>query len=66
MRYACLLLLLLSGCTIVPVTSDLGPCAAITNARACQEKPYVVRHDSGWDTASSQGDSSQKAGTTPR
>ena len=65
MRYACLLLLLLSGCTVVPVTRDLGPCAAITNARACQEDPYVVKRDSGWDTASSGTGSSQKA-DTPR
>ena len=62
MRYACLLLLLLSGCTIVPI-ADVGPCVAISNSRGCQEKPYVVKHDSGWDTASSQTDSSQKAGT---
>jgi hypothetical protein len=42
MRYALLPLLLLSGCTYVPLT-NLGTCTAIANARACQENPYVVR-----------------------
>jgi hypothetical protein len=60
MRYA-FLLLLLSGCTIVPI-ADAGPCSAVTNARGCQYDPYVVRQDA--ETASaSQSDSSQKAGT---
>jgi len=47
MRYALLLLSLLSllsGCTLVPI-ADVGPCAAVTNARGCQEKPYVVKSD---------------------
>lgn len=59
MRYALLPLLLLSGCTLVPI-ADAGPCAAVTNARGCQEKPYyIVRHESG---STAQSDSSQKAG----
>jgi len=55
MRYALLLLplLLLSGCTIVPI-SYAGPCSATTNWRGCQENPYVVRWHSE-DTASSGG-----------
>jgi hypothetical protein len=61
MRYAAFLLLLLSGCTLVPI-ADAGPCAAITNARGCQTDPYFIKRDA--ETASaSQGDSSQKAGT---
>jgi len=55
MRYAFLLpLLLLSGCTIVPI-ADAGPCSAVTNWRGCQYNPYVVRRDSESTTPS--GDS---------
>ena len=44
MRRALLLLplLLLSGCTIVPI-SYAGPCSGVTNSRGCQEDPYLVR-----------------------
>jgi hypothetical protein len=47
MRYALLLSLLswLSGCTLVPI-ADAGPCAAVTNARGCQEKPYIIKSES--------------------
>ena len=41
MRYALLPLLLLPGCTYVPLT-NLGPCTATAHARACQENPYIV------------------------
>ena len=46
MRYTLLLSLLslLSACTLVPV-ADPGPCSGISNARGCQEKPYVVKSD---------------------
>ena len=46
MRYVLLvsLLSLLGGCTLVPI-ADPGPCAAITNARGCQQNPYVVKSD---------------------
>jgi hypothetical protein len=47
MRYALLLLSLLSllsGCTLVPI-ADPGPCVAVSNARGCQEKPYVIKSD---------------------
>jgi len=46
MRYVLLvsLLSLLGGCTLVPI-ADAGPCAAISNARGCQDKPYVVKPD---------------------
>ena len=46
MRYVLLvsLLSLLGGCTLVPI-ADPGPCAAVTNARGCQENPYVVKSD---------------------
>ena len=62
MRYALLLpLLLLSGCTLVPI-ADAGPCAAVTNSRGCQEKPYVIkRGDGGWSTT--QSGASEKAAT---
>jgi hypothetical protein len=62
MRYALLLSLLslVSGCTIVPV-ADAGPCVAVSNARGCQDKPYVIVRSGSETTA--QGDSSQKAGT---
>lgn len=61
MRYALLLLLLslMSGCTLVPI-ADAGPCAAVTNARGCQDKPYVIK-SGGESTA--QSDSGQKAST---
>ncbi len=55
MRYA-LLLLLLSGCTIVPI-ADAGPCSATTNARGCQENPYLVKRGT---ESTAQGDASQK------
>jgi hypothetical protein len=47
MRYALLLSLLsvLAGCTLVPI-ADPGPCAGVTNARGCQEKPYVIKSES--------------------
>ena len=44
MRYALLPLLLLAGCTYVPLT-NLGQCSATTNARACQEDPYVIKRE---------------------
>jgi hypothetical protein len=46
MRYVLLLSLLslLAGCTLVPI-ADAGPCAAVTNARGCQEKPYVIKSE---------------------
>jgi len=55
MRYALplLLLLLSSGCTIVPI-SYAGPCSAVTNWRGCQEDPYIVKWHSD-DTASTGG-----------
>jgi hypothetical protein len=64
MRYVFLLLLLsLSGCTLVPV-ADAGPCSAIAHARGCQWNPYVIREEPYPPTASAnQADSSQKAGT---
>jgi hypothetical protein len=58
MRYALLPLLLLAGCTYVPLT-NLGQCSAITNARACQEDPYVVRWDS--DNPAPSGESQKTA-----
>lgn len=44
MRYVSLplLLLSLSGCVLVPV-ADAGPCSATTNARGCQQNPYVIK-----------------------
>ena len=62
MRYALLSLLLslLAGCTLVPI-ADAGPCAAVTNARGCQDKPYVIKSGS---ESTAQSDSGQKAGTT--
>ncbi len=60
MRYALLPLLLLSGCTTLVPIADLGPCAAVTNARGCQANPYyIVWHESA---STAQSDSSQKAG----
>jgi hypothetical protein len=60
MRYAPLLLLvLLPGCTLVPL-ADAGPCVAVSNARGCQDKPYIVRSEA---ESTAQSDSSQKAGT---
>jgi hypothetical protein len=60
MRYALLLLLvLLPGCTIVPI-ADAGPCAAVSNWRGCQEKPYIVKSET---ESTAQSDGSQKAGT---
>lgn len=55
MRRALLLLplLLLPGCTIVPI-SYAGPCSGVTNWRGCQENPYFVRWHSD-DTAPSSG-----------
>jgi hypothetical protein len=58
MRRALLLLLLLlslslSGCTIVPITYA-GPCSGVTNARGCQEDPYVVRWGSEDSTPSGE------------
>jgi hypothetical protein len=59
MRYALLSLLLLSGCTLVPI-ADTGPCSGTTNTRGCQEQPYVVK----WDQqATAETGSSQKAGS---
>jgi hypothetical protein len=60
MRYAAFLLLLLSGCTLVPI-ADAGPCVAVSNARGCQYNPYVIREPAE-TAAATQGDSSQKAG----
>jgi hypothetical protein len=58
MRYTLLPLLLLSGCTIVPI-ADVGPCSGTTNMRGCQEQPYVVK----WEQqATAETGSSQKAG----
>jgi hypothetical protein len=62
MRFALFTLFLLSGCTYIPL-ADLGPCSATTNARACQEDPYVLKWDSA-DTAPSG--ESQKAGAAGR
>ena len=59
MRYALLLpvLSLLAGCTLVRV-ADAGPCAAVSNARGCQEKPYyIVKH------GTESGGSTQQTGT---
>ena len=54
MRHVLLLLLLsLSGCTIVPI-SNAGPCSVVTNSRGCQEDPYVVRWDSEDSTPSGE------------
>ncbi len=55
MRYA-LLLLLLSGCTIVPI-ADAGPCSGTTNARGCQENPYLVKRGT---ESTAQADASRK------
>lgn len=53
MRYALLLpLLLLSGCTIVPI-ADAGPCSAVTNWRGCQYNPYYVVKSSSESTTPS-------------
>ena len=60
MRYALLPLLLLAGCTYIPLT-NLGPCSATTNARACQEDPYVVKRDS---ESTGTGGESQKTSST--
>ena len=55
MRHVLLLpLLLLSGCTIVPI-ADAGPCSGVTNWRGCQYNPYVVRRDS--ESTASSGES---------
>jgi hypothetical protein len=61
MRRALLLLplLLLPGCTIVPI-SYAGPCSATTNSRGCQEDPYLVRWNSDSTTPSGE---SQKTTT---
>ena len=53
------LLSLLPGCTLVPI-ADVGPCAAVTNARGCQEKPYIINPE---NESTARVDSSQKAGT---
>jgi hypothetical protein len=55
MRYALLLpLVLVSGCTIVPI-SYAGPCSAVTNWRGCQEQPYIVKWES--DSSAPSGES---------
>jgi hypothetical protein len=62
MRYVLLLpllLLSLSGCTIVPI-ADAGPCSGTTNTRGCQEQPYVVKWE---EQTTAESGSSQKAGT---
>jgi hypothetical protein len=58
MRYALLPLLVLSGCTYIPLT-NLGPCTATTNARACQENPYIVKWHS--ESAAASGESQKTA-----
>jgi hypothetical protein len=57
MRYVLLLLLLLSGCTLVPI--DAGVCSGVSNARGCQENPYINRSS---EESASRGDESQKTG----